>query len=188
MEQDGSLIALALAAFSPPWSAPGISELQMPAVAGPESERDTTAWLSEQIEQGLAPPFIRQLVVQPRIGGGPFRGSDGPMEAAAWLGLRDAARPLDAISLALFSDALFSPPFVRLTQPATSPTIDLTIHFRTAQVPAEPPGAPNLCFAHFRSRLVHEGFFEEDGVIWARDGTLLAQSRQLAILMPLEIG
>ena len=37
-----------------------------------------------------------------------------------------------------------------------------------------------------RSGEVHEGFFEEDGVIWAADGTMLAQSRQLAILMPLE--
>jgi len=35
-----------------------------------------------------------------------------------------------------------------------------------------------------RRCLVHEGFFEEDGVVWAADGTVLAQSRQLAILLP----
>ena len=46
-------------------------------------------------------------------------------------------------------------------------------------------GSKELCFARFRSTLLHEGFFEEDGVIWAADGTVLAQSRQLAILMPL---
>jgi hypothetical protein len=35
---------------------------------------------------------------------------------------------------------------------------------------------------------VHEGFFEEDGVIWAADGSVLAQSRQLGIVMPLPSG
>ena len=45
-----------------------------------------------------------------------------------------------------------------------------------------------LCFARFRSGLIHEGFFEEDGVIWASDGTVLAQSRQLGIVLPRPIG
>jgi acyl-coenzyme A thioesterase PaaI-like protein len=36
MEQDGKLIALALAAFSIPWRAPEVAELPMPAVAAPD--------------------------------------------------------------------------------------------------------------------------------------------------------
>ncbi len=36
----------------------------------------------------------------------------------------------------------------------------------------------------FDTRLLHDGLFEEDGVIWAPDGTVLAQSRQLGIIMP----
>jgi hypothetical protein len=31
--------------------------------------------------------------------------------------------------------------------------------------------------------VIHEGFFEEDGVIWDADGTVLGQSRQLALLI-----
>jgi acyl-CoA thioesterase len=187
MEQDGSLIALALAAFSVAWSAPEIAELQMPEVAGAEAVRETSQWLEERISKGHAPRFLDQLVVQPRIGNPPFSGSREPMEIGAWLGVRDGGRPLDAIALALFSDALFSPPFVQLTHPATSPTVELTIHFRAVlpRLAASNPDPAELCFARFRSALVHEGFFEEDGVIWAGDGTPLAQSRQLAILMEL---
>jgi hypothetical protein len=35
----------------------------------------------------------------------------------------------------------------------------------------------------FRTRTAREGFLEEDGEIWSADGTLLAQSRQLAIFL-----
>jgi acyl-CoA thioesterase len=192
MEQDGELMALVLAAFSVPWTAPEIAELPMPEVEPPDAARETSAPLAEQVTRGLAPQFLRQLVVQPRIGDPPFSGSTAPMEVAAWLGLRDAARPVDALALALFSDALFSPPFVRLNELATSPTVELTIHFRTGHEGAATEGAAtegadpaNLCFARFRTALVREGFFEEDGVIWSAGGTPLVQSRQLAILMPL---
>jgi hypothetical protein len=187
MEQDGAMVALALAAFSVAWTAPEISELELGEVAPADSSRETSRWLSEQVAAGQAPQFLSQLVVQPRVGAAPFSGEEVPMVLGAWLGLRDPSRPLDALALALFSDSLYSPPFMRITEPATSPTVDLTIHFRASigRAGNEPHDPAELCFAHFRSRLVHEGFFEEDGVIWGPDGTALAQSRQLAILMPL---
>jgi len=46
------------------------------------------------------------------------------------------------------------------------------------------PDPDELCLARFRTRLAHEGFFDESGLIWAQDGTVLAQSRQLALLLP----
>jgi acyl-CoA thioesterase len=182
MERDGSLCALALAAFSVPWRAPEISELEMPGVAPPDPPRDPGA-----LETSGAPGFIRHLVFQQRLGTVPFSGSELPMEVAGWLGLAEP-RPLDPLSLAFFSDALFPPVLVRLAQPAVCPTVDLTVHFRSPIDGAQALDASELCFARFRSSAVHEGFFEEDGVIWAPDGTLLAQSRQLAILMPLKGG
>jgi acyl-CoA thioesterase len=182
MEQDGSLVALALAAFSVPWPAPKIYEEPMPDVAPPDPQRRSGKLLFEG-----APPFTQHLVLQPRIGVIPFQGASAPMEVGAWLGLAEP-RPLDALSLAFLSDAMFSPPFIRIDQPATSPTIDLTIHFR-ASLPRVASSDPNeLCFARFHTGLVHEGFFEEDGVIWAADGTVLIQSRQLAIVMALTTG
>jgi acyl-CoA thioesterase len=187
IEQGGTLVALALAAFSVAWSAPEISEEPMPDVAPPDPQRRSGKLLFEG-----APPFTQHLILQPRIGVIPFQGASAPMDVGAWLGLAEP-RPLDALSLAFLSDAMFSPPFIRIDHPATSPTIDLTIHFRAALPTLVESGADTaagdpdeLCFARFRSAQVHEGFFEEDGVIWGADGTLLAQSRQLAILMPLE--
>jgi acyl-CoA thioesterase len=187
IEQDGTLVALALAAFSVPWAAPEVSEEPMPDVAPPDAQRR-----SGKLLFAGAPPFTQHLVLQPRIGVIPFQGASAPMEVGAWLGLAEP-RPLDALSLAFLSDAMFSPPFIRIDHPATSPTIDLTIHFRTALPTLVAAGADTaagdpdeLCFARFRTGRVHEGFFEEDGVIWGADGSLLAQSRQLAILMPLE--
>jgi acyl-CoA thioesterase len=187
MEQDGRLIALAIAAFSVPWSAPQIAELPLPDVAPQDAQRGS----GTPFFKG-APPFTRHVVIQPRIGAIPFTGADAPMEIGSWLGLAEE-RPIDALSLAFFSDALFSPPFIRLAEPATTPTIDLTIHFLQALPAATETDLPRgvrdeLCFARFRSGLVQDGFFEEDGVIWAADGSVLAQSRQLGIVLPLAIG
>ncbi|MGA2320543.1 MAG: thioesterase family protein [Solirubrobacteraceae bacterium] len=175
MERDGSPIALALAAFSVPWSGPEISELEMPAVAPPDA-REAGA------PHEIAPPFARHLRLLPRIGTVPFSGSDQPMEFGGWLGLAEP-RAIDALSLAFFSDALMPAPFSRLTEPAVSPTVDLTIHFRASMPGPGEPDPNELCLGRFAARVIHEGFFEEDGVIWAADGTVLAQSRQLALLL-----
>jgi hypothetical protein len=69
--EDGSLIALALAAFSVPWSAPELRDLEMPDVAPAEPEREAGT-----LRAYGAPPFTNHLVLQPRIGAFPFTGSE----------------------------------------------------------------------------------------------------------------
>lgn len=182
MEQDGTLTALVLAAFSVPWSGPEISDIEMPRVAPPDATREPGTLLKHG-----APPFTRNITLQPRLGGIPFSGAEQPMEFGGWLGLAEP-RPVDALSLAFFTDALIPAPFMRLTEPNAAPTIDLTVHFR---VPTPGRGAPDpdeLCLVRIRGGLIRDGFFEEDSMIWAPDGTMLAQSRQLGLLMPLRIG
>ena len=176
MEQEGKLIALALAAFSVPWSGPELTDLQMPDVEPPEPGHPPGTARSFG-----APQFTDHLVLQPRLGEH-YVGERRAMQFAAWLGLAEA-RPLDAISLAFFCDALIPAPFPALEQRAPAPTVDLTIHFRVALPRTAEPDPHELCLARVSSGLIHEGFFEEDGVIWAADGTVLAQSRQLALLM-----
>jgi acyl-CoA thioesterase len=184
MEQGGVLMALALAAFSVPWSGPQIADLEMPRVAPP----DLAA--GGQAPHPQAPPIASRSTLHPRFGGVPFSGEEQPMVLGGWLG-HEEPRAIDALSLAFFSDALLPGPFMRLTEPNAAPTIDLTIHFRSA---LPHPGALSddegrgLCLARITTGLVQEGFFEEDGLIWDADGTVLSQSRQLALLLPMSIG
>jgi len=49
-------------------------------------------------------------------------------------------------------------------------------------LPAQLPLPGDWVLARFASRLSRDGFIEEDGEIWSRDGWLIAQSRQLALL------
>ena len=55
-----------------------------------------------------------------------------------------------------------------------------TIHFREPLRSDE--AGPVL--VRFTTIVVAEGFVEEDGEIWSEDGRLLAQSRQLALVLP----
>jgi acyl-CoA thioesterase len=179
MHQGEELVALVLAAFSVPWGGPEISDVRMPPVEPPDPSREGV----RLIDQG-GPEFARRIVLQPRMEGRPFADPGQPMEILGWIGLAEP-RPIDALSLAFFSDALIPAPFMRLTEFAAVPTIDLTVHFRT-HMPREPhPDPRELCLARAQTELIHDGFFVEDGAIWAPDGMLLAQSRQLAIVIPM---
>ncbi len=180
MSQGGATMALALAAFSVAWKGPEINELAMPEVAPPDPERRPGTLIP--LEHG--PAFANYITLQRRFGGMPFAGPDQPLETGGWLGLLEP-RPLDALALAFFTDALVPTPFMRMDGPVPAPTIDLTIHFRTALPRPGLNGAAadphELVLARTHSHLIHEGFFEEDAFIWAHDGALLVQSRQLAL-------
>ena len=181
MEQDGKLIALVLAAFSRAWSGPEYAEEPLPDVAPPDRER-----IAGGLAQHGAPPFTEHLVLQVRIGR-PFSGDEQPMEVGGWLGLAEP-EALDAPTLAFFTDALIPSPFTRSRAAGPAPTVDLTVHFAVPLPRPQDADRSELCFALTSTREIHEGFFVEDGLIWARDGTLIAKSRQLAILLHAPMG
>ncbi len=172
MEQDGRLIGLALAAFSVPWESPLLDEAPMPAVDPPEGRRP----IRDEFPRDDPPPFAGRLSMQHRIGDPPWTSSDHAV-VGGWLGLIEE-RPLDAAAIAVLADAWFPAPWPRLTELAPAPTVDLTVHLR---VPLPLPDS--LLLGRFRSALVRDGFFDEDGELWAPDGTLVAQSRQLGLLL-----
>jgi acyl-CoA thioesterase len=173
LEQGGKLIALALGAYSKPWESPLLDDAPMPAAAPADQARPP---VSAEFPRRDPPPFTERLTMQHRFGQPPFSRADRA-EIGGWLGLRES-RPLDAAAIAVLADAWFPAPWPRLAELAPAPTIDLTIHFRTPL-----PLPDSLLLGRFTNKLVRDGFFEEDGELWAPDGTLVAQSRQLALLL-----
>ena len=195
LSQDGKPIALALAAYSVPWDGPLLDETPMPDIEPPDparrpdpAERQLTPHsrtqaaarqdrdASDEFPRADPPPFTERLSMQHRFGDPPWTGSDHA-ETGGWLGLLER-RPLDALAIAVLADAWFPAPWPRLSELAPAPTIDLTIHFRTAL-----PQPDSLLLGRFRSQLIRDGFFNEDGELWLPDGTLVAQSRQLGLLL-----
>ena len=173
LEQGGRTIGLALGAYSKPWEGPLIDDSPMPEVEPPdlaEGASDTGRGGAPQ------PPFLGRMIFQRRFGERPFSGAD-TTEVGGWLGLTEKP-PLDALAIAVLADSWFPAPWPRLAEFAPAPTIDLTVHFRSP-LPAEGP----LLLGRFVTRYVRDGFFEEDGELWSPDGTLVAQSRQLGLLL-----
>ena len=177
LEQDGALVALALAAFAQARPSPGFADARMPEVAPPESLVPFAS------EAARVAPMRGQLDSRPAFGD-PLRASSSEALTGGWIRLHEP-RVADYALLALLCDAW--PPAVA-RHPALAgaprrgtPTIDLTIHFR-APVPAD-ARRDDFYLCVFRSRTLHAGFVEEDGEIWTRGGRLLAQSRQLAMLV-----
>jgi len=117
------------------------------------------------------------MVFQRRFGELPFTSAAEGL-VGGWLGITESDRPIDALAIAILADAWFPAPWPRLPEFAPAPTIDLTIHFRSP-LPAQGP----LLLGRFVTSYVRDGFFEEDGELWSPDGTLVAQSRQLGLLL-----
>lgn len=174
LEQGGELQATALAVLADDLEASGFAELRMPDVEPPEELYSPDP---DQV-RGM-PTMMRNYSLRPALGDPAFSG--GPPRSGVWMRSREP-RLLDAPLATAILDAWFPAPFVGLERAVPAPTIDYTVHFRRPlPEPSAGPGDPYL--AVFRSGLARGGFFEEDGELWSQSGELLAQSRQLALLL-----
>jgi acyl-CoA thioesterase len=172
LSQEDRACVIGVAAFGVDVPAPAEYATAPPAVAPPEAIAPV-----DNSASGLS--IVSRFEARPAVGEPMFAGS-GEAVTGGWLRFTDD-RPTDAVALAMFADAWWPSPWVRLREPVPAPTMDLTVHFRAPRAAAAiEPGEPIL--AVFRSTTAADGFFEEDGEVWTRDGVLLAQSRQLALL------
>lgn len=175
--QDDRTMVLAIGAFAGDF--PTVADYATPAPdAGPVPDPSELHTLDPA--PGV-PPIALRTAMAPVFGPVPMSGGAEAL-TGGWLRLAEP-RPADAAVIAFYADAWLPSPFARLTTPAPAPTVDLTIHFR-ARLPHPGMSDGDPVLARFSSSTSHGGFFEEDGAIWAPDGTLLAQSRQLALLFP----
>jgi acyl-CoA thioesterase len=166
LEQRGRPVALAVGALARAYDAPDIGAVPMPDVAPPGEVAPPIPG---------APPVTERLALQPRFGDAPFTGSCDP-HVGGWIDLRES-RPIDGPALCVLADGWYPAIWPQLTSVHAAPTIDLTVHVR-APLPVAGP-----LLGRFTSRLARDGYFEEDGRLWSADGTLVAQSRQLALLL-----
>jgi acyl-CoA thioesterase len=175
LAQSDSAVAVGLVVLSQPrLSDVQYCEYPMPVVAPPEQ-----CSRAPRSELGLA-PWADEFDMRPCIGDGPYSGSSQAL-TGGWIKPVDA-RPLDLALLAGLTDCWV--PSVRTRLSASrgpEPTVDMTVHFRSHRL--EHTSAPaDFCLVRFESRMAEGGFWEEDGLVWSRAGTLLAQSRQLAVI------
>jgi acyl-CoA thioesterase len=104
-----------------------------------------------------------------------FRGHPtGRPASEFWMRFADG-RDADLRSLPLLVDST-APSVLELG--VTSTTVQLTVHLR-----AHP--APGWLACRATTRFVSGGYHEEDFEVWDSAGTLVAQSRQLALILPL---
>ena len=87
----------------------------------------------------------------------------------------DGGTEIDWPAVGLLVDA--SPPPVLELGQLVSMTVQLTVHFHRLPEPG------SWVASRFTTRHLADGFHEEDGELWDEQGRLVAQSRQLAILL-----
>jgi hypothetical protein len=128
--------------------------------------------------ESVAPDFMHRvdLRLHPEDAGFREGRPSGKARVRGWFAFPDRS-DVDTIGLLCVLDA-FPPTVFDSNLPlAWVPTLEFTAHIR-----CRPASGWLVC--EFTTRVVSSGFLEEDGLVWAGEGQLVAQSRQLALVPP----
>lgn len=125
-------------------------------------------------EQGIELPILDRLDVmihpdQARAG------QAGTPVVSGWIRLADGADP-DPRSLLMFADAFPPSLFGSLGSVGWVPTIELTAHVRRRP-------APGWILGQLETSDLHDGRMIEDARLWDETGALVAQSRQMGLVL-----
>jgi acyl-CoA thioesterase len=172
--QGDKTVAVALAAFSTAWSGFDYTDVTMPETLSPEEG------FPIHEAEGI-PPFLKNFSMLATMGDTPFSGAEHA-KLGGWFRLAEP-QIADPVVVATLMDAWPPVVFPVATEPLVAPTVDLTIHFRSP-LPIDGAAPDDYYLGVFWSHLARDGFFEEDGELWSKDGVLLAQCRQLALTIP----
>lgn len=147
------------------------AQLTIPPPAIPSPEQ---CQVRSGAAQGVTLPIMERLDV--RLHPDEARpGETGMGQISGWIRFHDG-RPPDAMALLLFADAFPPAVFGLLGLVGWVPTIELTVHVRRRPV-------AGWIQAQFRTLDLADGRMIEDGCLWDSEGHLVAQSRQLAMLL-----
>lgn len=173
--QGDRLMAVAIAAFATSRDGLAFTDIEAPDLPAPDT--------CPKLRDRLAGAVPMQHRYDSRLAIGEMFGAAPAAKLAGWIRLEEP-RLADAPLIAAFTDAFPPAVFARASGREALgpvPTLDLTIHFRAA-LPLPTARPEDYYKVRFVSRASADGFVEEDGEVFSRDGVLLAQSRQLALV------
>ena len=102
-------------------------------------------------------------------------GQSGVPEISGWIRFADGRTP-DTRSLLLFCDTFPPSPFGQLGVVGWVPTIELTVHVRRKPTAGWIKG-------QFRTNDLNDGRMIESGALWDSEGNLVAQCRQIGLVL-----
>lgn len=149
-----------------------VATLTQPAIDIPPPDE---CLLRSGLEQGVNLPILERVEVMIP----PEQATAGSMDEArisGWIRHIDG-RPVDVASLVMFADAFPPPIFGLLGLVGWVPTIELTVQIRRQP-------APGWIRAEFTCEDLQGGRMIENGRLWDSNGALVAQSRQVSMLLP----
>jgi len=125
-------------------------------------------------EQGVDLPLLERLDI--RIHPDQVKAaSAGDAKVSGWIRLADGHSP-DSLTTVLFADAFPPSVFGVLGNIGWAPTLELTVHVRRRP-------SSGWVLGQLHTRDLKDGRMIEDGYLWDSNGELLAQSRQMALLL-----
>jgi acyl-CoA thioesterase len=130
-------------------------------------------------ELKVAPRLMNEVEVRldPKTSGFVRNQTGQPTELRCWMRFADN-RPLDVLALTCFADVLPPTIFNHTGVTGWVPTLELSTQIRARPV-------PGWLRVSMVTKHVTTGHFEEDGEFWDSNGTLVALSRQRALLLGL---
>lgn len=188
--QDGRLLVIALVALGAPRDTPVAFDETDGLPSGPDGA--PVPHFSDIAPAPIDPerdiPMRSRYRMRWGFGGVPFAGDpDATADTAGWLRLDDSPE-VDEMVLVAMADAWMPPAFSRSSEQLALPTVDLTVHFRGRPSDVLSGSAADAadaawCFVRFSSPVARDGYLVEHGSIWDPSGRLLADVRQLAVVM-----
>jgi len=179
LTQGDRTIAMCMATFASARESFTFRDFNMPEVPDPEDV---------PLEQRMSPELVGHVPFRDhfdqRLAIGPVPPTtDDEGRVGGWTRFTEH-REFDDLAIVTISDSWFPGLFARNTPtPLHVPTVDHTVHFLTS-APIPSSGLNDFLLVDFTTSVAQEGYLIENGKIWSSEGHLIAQSRQLAVMLP----